>query len=215
MARRYAFTLQLRDPSWAWLDRFATWLHMERAGRQAVLAALAAGVASCCLTWIALGACGYGRTPPDLAAADGTVVASVADQEDRGDLLQREGESDAAYEARSMAAQNEMLAQGPSAVAGNYVVLHHPDGEFGFYGHLRQGSLEVEVGDRVERGQLLGQVGMSGNTTEPHLHFHLTDGEDFLYARGLPVRFSGASGVFHPDASRPQSGYMLEAPARK
>ena len=56
-------------------------------------------------------------------------------------------------------------------IGGNYVVLDLGGGRFAFYAHLQPGSLQVKPGDRVRRGQLLGRVGNSGNSTEPHLHF--------------------------------------------
>jgi hypothetical protein len=73
-------------------------------------------------------------------------------------------------------------------LAGNYVVV---EGEAGFamYAHLREGSVSVRVGDRVELGQLLGRVGNSGNSTMPHLHFQLMDGADPLRAPGMHCAF--------------------------
>ncbi len=47
------------------------------------------------------------------------------------------------------------------------------NGVYAFYAHLPPGGATVKVGDKVTRGQVIGRVGNSGNTTEPHLHFHL------------------------------------------
>ncbi|MCK1796783.1 M23 family metallopeptidase [Streptomyces sp. XM4193] len=55
--------------------------------------------------------------------------------------------------------------------------------------HLRRGSLTVAVGDRVAEGQQLGQCGNSGNSSDPHLHFHLMDGEEPTTARGVPFNW--------------------------
>jgi murein DD-endopeptidase MepM/ murein hydrolase activator NlpD len=48
----------------------------------------------------------------------------------------------------------------------------------------------VKVGDRVKKGQVLALVGNSGNSTEPHLHFHIVDavapGTSTLGAEGVP-----------------------------
>jgi len=44
----------------------------------------------------------------------------------------------------------------------------------------------VKLGDKVRRGQVLGLVGNSGNSTEPHLHFHIENGSSPLGAEGLP-----------------------------
>jgi murein DD-endopeptidase MepM/ murein hydrolase activator NlpD len=46
----------------------------------------------------------------------------------------------------------------------------------------------VKPGDRVQRGQVIGLVGNSGNSTEPHLHFHIADGATPLGSEGLPYR---------------------------
>lgn len=56
---------------------------------------------------------------------------------------------------------------------GNVVVLDHPGGWRTVYAHLRRGSLRVKKGDKVEHGQTLGLVGLSGLTEFPHLHFGL------------------------------------------
>ncbi len=69
---------------------------------------------------------------------------------------------------------------------GNSVALDFGDGRFAFYAHLKPGSIRVKEGDRVRRGQLLGQVGNSGNTMGPHLHFHVSDAIAALRAEGLP-----------------------------
>lgn len=55
--------------------------------------------------------------------------------------------------------------------AGNGVVVSHGDGWETQYSHLRRGSVAVEVGDRVETGDRLGLIGLSGNTEYPHVHF--------------------------------------------
>jgi len=71
-------------------------------------------------------------------------------------------------------------------VGGNHVILDIGGGRYAFYAHLRPGTLRVKVGDRVRRGQVLGLVGNSGNSTEPHLHFHISDGNSPLGSEGIP-----------------------------
>jgi hypothetical protein len=71
-------------------------------------------------------------------------------------------------------------------VGGNYVILDIGGGHYAFYAHLQPGSLRVKRGDPVRRGQVLGWVGNSGNSTEPHLHFHITDAASPLHSEGLP-----------------------------
>jgi murein DD-endopeptidase MepM/ murein hydrolase activator NlpD len=99
-------------------------------------------------------------------------------------------------------------------VGGNYVILDLGKGRFGFYAHLQPGSLRVKPGDRVRRGQVLGLVGNSGNSTEPHLHFHVSDGNSPLASEGLPYVFESfeqqgqgwgwkSSGSAQPPTKRP------------
>jgi len=53
---------------------------------------------------------------------------------------------------------------------GNGVVIRHDDGWETQYCHMRRGSVQVQKGDRVETGTVLGQIGLSGKTQFPHLH---------------------------------------------
>ncbi|SFU74344.1 Peptidase family M23 [Polaromonas sp. YR568] len=71
-------------------------------------------------------------------------------------------------------------------VTGNHVILDLGRGYYAFYAHLQPGSLKVRVGDRVKRGQVLALLGNSGNTTAPHLHFHVSDGIGPLSSQGVP-----------------------------
>jgi murein DD-endopeptidase len=75
-------------------------------------------------------------------------------------------------------------------VAGNHVVLNLGNGIYALYAHLQPGSLKVQPGDKVRRGQVLGLVGNSGNSTEPHLHFHLCDAPSALACEGVPFAFA-------------------------
>jgi murein DD-endopeptidase MepM/ murein hydrolase activator NlpD len=84
----------------------------------------------------------------------------------------------------------EHLAGQVARLAGNTVVIGHGAGEFSFFGHLQAGSLQVQVGQMVKRGQLLARVGNSGHSPGPHLHYHLQDGPSLFVDRGLPVLFS-------------------------
>jgi len=64
-------------------------------------------------------------------------------------------------------------------MAGNHVILDIGGGRYVLYGHLRQGSVRVHVGDDVRRGQVLGQVGDSGNSDTPHLHLQVQNRPTF------------------------------------
>ncbi|MGB0872996.1 MAG: M23 family metallopeptidase [Solirubrobacterales bacterium] len=69
---------------------------------------------------------------------------------------------------------------------GNNVVIDLGGGFFMLYAHLKSGSLKVKQGDKVKRGQPIGLVGNSGNTSAPHLHFHVMDGPSALTSEGVP-----------------------------
>lgn len=57
---------------------------------------------------------------------------------------------------------------------GNHVVVDHGNGFFTLYGHLR--VIQVQSGQRVNRGNLLGQMGSTGRSTGVHLHFEIRRG---------------------------------------
>lgn len=60
---------------------------------------------------------------------------------------------------------------------GNYVIIDHENGEFSEISHFFQGSIKVQKGDKVKRGQILGLCGNSGNSPEPHIHYQLQKGD--------------------------------------
>ena len=74
-------------------------------------------------------------------------------------------------------------------VGGNHIILDIGNGVYAFYAHLQPGSLRVKVGDRVKAGQVIVLLGNSGNSTEPHLHFHLIDRSSPLGGEGLPFAY--------------------------
>jgi hypothetical protein len=79
----------------------------------------------------------------------------------------------------------------PDHPVGNGVVIDHGNGEFSLMAHLQPRTQRFKVGDRVKTGEVLGLCGNSGNTSEPHLHYHLQDGPDIRSAEGLPAVFVG------------------------
>lgn len=80
---------------------------------------------------------------------------------------------------------------GPGFVIGNHVTIRSDDGVYATVAHLRQGSLTVKVGDRVNAGSIIGECGNSGNTSEPHVHAQLIDRVSLWTAQGLPMAFAG------------------------
>src|SRR2546422_4953449 len=61
----------------------------------------------------------------------------------------------------------------PYSGVGNCVIIQHHEDEVSVLAHFKQGTIKVKAGDKVKRGQLLGQCGNSGNSSEPHIHYHL------------------------------------------
>jgi len=75
-------------------------------------------------------------------------------------------------------------------IAGNYIMIDHLNGEYSLLAHFKKGSIIVDVGDMVEKGQAVGQAGNSGNSTAPHLHYHLQNTPNYLDGLGLPAQFN-------------------------
>ncbi|WP_228991737.1 M23 family metallopeptidase [Streptomyces sp. DH8] len=123
---------------------------------------------------------------PLLAVADATVVRASDGQRDH---LSRTSLPALAYLMFLEGTVRSIL--GAHRILGNHVVLDLGGGVYAVYAHARRGSLRVKTGDRVRAGQEIGRVGNSGNTTEPHLHFHLMDGPDPDDARGAPFTWRG------------------------
>jgi hypothetical protein len=92
-------------------------------------------------------------------------------------------------------AVERLLADNPPGImdaanpAGNHVILDLGEGEYALLAHLKANSIMVEKGDDVSKGQRLGSCGNSGNTSEPHLHFHVQDEPEFGKGSGLPAYF--------------------------
>lgn len=72
---------------------------------------------------------------------------------------------------------------------GNYVILDHGNKEFSYLAHFKYQSIVVKEGDKVKQGDLLGLVGNSGNSSEPHIHFHVTDSTDPMTSKSIRIKF--------------------------
>jgi murein DD-endopeptidase MepM/ murein hydrolase activator NlpD len=74
---------------------------------------------------------------------------------------------------------------------GNGVVLEVAPGQYLFLLHLRAGTIRVAAGQDVREGDVVGRVGSSGNSSEPHLHVHLQDTPEVGAGEGIPMYFAG------------------------
>ncbi len=144
-----------------------------------------------------------------LAAADGVVVAAVNDVAEDTVVLKRPGETDEAYDERVRDYQGGLLMKGEAAIAGDYVMIDHGNGEYSLYAHLQPGGMRVKPGDIVKAGQPIGKLGSSGNSTEPHLHFQVCDAPKPLSCAGIPIRFTNIRLPWADYARPPQSGDIV------
>ena len=93
---------------------------------------------------------------------------------------------------------------------GNYVVIDHGDGEHSLLAHFRRGSVAVREGDAVASGALLGECGNSGNSSLPHVHYHLQTGPAYKEGVGLPAFFGGYFvGGAYVERGEPVRGQMI------
>lgn len=93
-----------------------------------------------------------GGSRPIVAAADGLVVVAVDGQDDRS---------------------SDFSLCGTAQAAGNHVAIRHPNGLTTVYLHMKKGSVAVSPGQQVRCGDKIGEVGSSGCSTGPHLHFEV------------------------------------------
>jgi murein DD-endopeptidase MepM/ murein hydrolase activator NlpD len=146
-----------------------------------------------------------------LAAANGKIIAAVDGAPEHEDALRRPGESTEDYSKRFNVLQHALIGRGAAGLLGNYVVIDHGNSEFALYAHLQPGSVRVRVGENVREGTAVGQLGSSGNSTSPHLHFQVCDGPDPLDCAGIPISFKGLA-LPWADYPRPvQSGDWVVA----
>lgn len=77
------------------------------------------------------------------------------------------------YQPVSVIQPGKVAVAGPLGSAGNAVVIDHPDGTTTKYFHLMDNSIKVQVGQQLKPGQVIGNVGSTGRSTGPHLHFEV------------------------------------------
>lgn len=139
----------------------------------------------------------YGYAQEVLAVADGE-VASVRDD---------------FPESPTLSAHPDYR---PEQATGNYISLKIADSRYVFYEHLKPGSIRVRPGQRVKKGQVIALLGFTGQTTGPHLHFHVADSNSPLGAEGLPFVFEKFTQTgSYPDFSKFGKEKFIRIPARK
>lgn len=74
-------------------------------------------------------------------------------------------------------------------LGGNYVLIDIGDGYSALYAHIIKDTITVKEGDSVKAGQVIGKLGNSGNSTGPHLHFHILKGSSAIAGQGVPYVF--------------------------
>jgi hypothetical protein len=83
---------------------------------------------------------------------------------------------------------------------GNQLVIDIGGGRYLLMGHLRQGSIAVNVGDQVAEGQTIARVGKSGQTSHPHIH---------IQAQNLPTGIADITTVDGPHLLKNLHTYPL------
>ncbi|MBM4018511.1 MAG: M23 family metallopeptidase [Planctomycetes bacterium] len=124
----------------------------------------------------------WGR--PILAPADGTVTEAIDGVRD-----------------------NSPGSMNGYAAVGNAVIIEHRPGEVSVLAHLRQGSVAVKAGQRVKAGQTVGLCGNSGNSSEPHLHYHLQDSPILQAGKAVRCRFREVAVVTRDGPTETRADY--------
>jgi murein DD-endopeptidase MepM/ murein hydrolase activator NlpD len=124
---------------------------------------------------------------PLLAVADGKVVSVQSDVPDS-------------------TPQHAPTVDEIEQLGGNHVILDIGAGNYVYYAHLIPGSEMVKVGDTVKRGQVIGKLGNSGNSSEAHLHLHVTRAPLPLAGDNVPYVFDRFTYVGTVVGDRVQAG---------
>ncbi len=91
---------------------------------------------------------------------------------------------------------------------GNCVFIDHLNGEYSFLVHLKKGSVTVKEGEMVRKGQPIGQVGNSGSSMYPHLHYQLGDNPNYTGSNGLPIYFHDYNLISGSKEIKTEKGYL-------
>ena len=121
----------------------------------------------------------FGFDAPVLAPADGVIELVRADMPDN------------TFDANgNRVFTKEFDSYGDNAGLGNFIILRIEATEsYLLMSHFRRGSITTSEGKRVKAGELIGNIGLSGDTAYPHLHIQMQDGVDPIASRPIPIAF--------------------------
>ncbi len=91
-------------------------------------------------------------------------------------------------------------------IRGNHIIIRHSKKEYSLIAHLKPDSITIKKGQKVIQGQVIAQCGNSGNTTEPHIHFQVSESKNFFTSAGLPIKFKNVVVIENESTSAP--GYI-------
>jgi murein DD-endopeptidase MepM/ murein hydrolase activator NlpD len=137
---------------------------------------------------------GFGQ--PVLAPADGVIVKAVDGMPD----LTR---------ANEVPTNLDYYREDLHRAAGNYVIIDHGNGVWSLLAHFKNGSVEIIEGQKVRTLDKLGELGNSGFSSGPHIHFQFMNGPDFLTASPLPIELDLEGGTYAPQAGEITSSQSL------
>jgi murein DD-endopeptidase MepM/ murein hydrolase activator NlpD len=123
----------------------------------------------------------YGWGQPILCAAAGVVVQAEDGYPERNPVHLARDIPNLLKNARTF---NSNQTRDLRTLSGNFIIIESNAG-YAVYAHAQTGSIIVSKGEKVEAGQRLANVGHSGNSTAPHLHFQLMDHPDPWKAQGI------------------------------
>ena len=99
------------------------------------------------------------------------------------------------------------ISNNPLELYGNCIAIQHKNGAISIYGHLKQNSLKIKVGDNVKVKQEIASIGVSGSSFFPHLHFEMRTSIKNS-AEGFPSYFSNIFLVEGKSNSKLKSGLV-------
>jgi murein DD-endopeptidase MepM/ murein hydrolase activator NlpD len=80
---------------------------------------------------------------------------------------------------------------------GNYISIQHDDGSIAHYWHLLKNGVMVNIGDSIQKGQVIGLSGNTGYSAFPHLHFEVVGNDGTGTSKQLPTRFYTNKGTIY------------------